>query len=61
MFVSSEPGQELVAVRVAINGMTCQSCVRNIETSVRELPGVEDAKVTCNALTIKPKPKDSLG
>ncbi|XP_013176811.1 PREDICTED: copper-transporting ATPase 1 isoform X1 [Papilio xuthus] len=41
----SEPGQELVAVRVAINGMTCQSCVRSIETSVRELPGVEDAKV----------------
>ncbi|XP_068621931.1 copper-transporting ATPase 1 [Battus philenor] len=40
-----EPGQELVAVRVAINGMTCQSCVRSIETSVRELPGVEDAKV----------------
>ncbi|XP_013176816.1 PREDICTED: copper-transporting ATPase 1 isoform X3 [Papilio xuthus] len=25
--------------------MTCQSCVRSIETSVRELPGVEDAKV----------------
>ncbi|XP_045538346.1 copper-transporting ATPase 1 [Papilio machaon] len=41
----SEPGQELVAVRVAINGMTCQSCVRSIETSVRELPGVEEAKV----------------
>ncbi|CAH2056023.1 unnamed protein product, partial [Iphiclides podalirius] len=40
-----EPGQELVAVRVAIRGMTCQSCVRSIEGSVRELPGVEDAKV----------------
>ncbi|CAH0712779.1 unnamed protein product, partial [Brenthis ino] len=38
-------GPELVAVRVPINGMTCQSCVRSIEGSVRELPGIRDVKV----------------
>lgn len=40
-----ESNQDLVAVRVPINGMTCQSCVRNIEGSVRELPGVHHVKV----------------
>lgn len=43
--VDSEPGRELVAVRVVIRGMTCQSCVRSIEDSVRELAGIEDVKV----------------
>lgn len=37
--------QDLVAVRVPINGMTCQSCVRSIEGSVRDVPGVERVKV----------------
>ncbi|XP_050663510.1 copper-transporting ATPase 1 isoform X1 [Leptidea sinapis] len=36
---------ELVSVRVLINGMTCQSCVRSIESSVRELPGIYHVKV----------------
>ncbi|CAH2988237.1 unnamed protein product [Chilo suppressalis] len=40
-----EPSQELVAVRVPINGMTCQSCVRSIEGSVQELPGIQHVKV----------------
>ncbi|XP_053621746.1 copper-transporting ATPase 1 isoform X2 [Plodia interpunctella] len=40
-----EPASELVAARVPINGMTCQSCVRSIEGSVSELPGVEHVKV----------------
>ncbi|KAL4712129.1 hypothetical protein ACJJTC_010990, partial [Scirpophaga incertulas] len=40
-----ESSQELVAVRVPINGMTCQSCVKSIEGSTRELPGVEYVKV----------------
>lgn len=40
-----ESSSELVAVRVAIHGMTCQSCVRSIEGSVRELPGIEYVKV----------------
>ncbi|XP_045457829.1 copper-transporting ATPase 1 [Melitaea cinxia] len=40
-----DSGQELVAVRVPINGMTCQSCVRSIEGSVRELPGIQHVKV----------------
>ncbi|XP_049883682.1 copper-transporting ATPase 1 isoform X2 [Pectinophora gossypiella] len=40
-----ESGQELVAVRLSINGMTCQSCVRSIEGSVSELPGVHYVKV----------------
>ncbi|XP_063836417.1 copper-transporting ATPase 1 [Ostrinia nubilalis] len=40
-----EPSQELVAVRVPINGMTCQSCVKSIEGSVSELPGVQYVKV----------------
>ncbi|KAJ0183023.1 hypothetical protein K1T71_000999 [Dendrolimus kikuchii] len=38
-------GQDIVAVRVPINGMTCQSCVRSIEGSVKELPGIEHVKV----------------
>nr|XP_034828120.1 copper-transporting ATPase 1 isoform X2 [Maniola hyperantus] len=42
---NGEPTQELVAVRVPINGMTCQSCVRSIEGSVRELPGIQHVKV----------------
>ncbi|KAG7295611.1 hypothetical protein JYU34_021884 [Plutella xylostella] len=37
--------EQLVAVRVPIHGMTCQSCVRSIEGSVRELPGVQHVKV----------------
>ncbi|XP_047038669.1 copper-transporting ATPase 1 isoform X2 [Helicoverpa zea] len=40
-----EPSAELVAVRVSINGMTCQSCVRSIEASTRELPGIHLVKV----------------
>ncbi|KAG6455623.1 hypothetical protein O3G_MSEX009307 [Manduca sexta] len=40
-----DSAQDLVAVRVPINGMTCQSCVRSIEGSVSELPGVEYVKV----------------
>ncbi|CAH0601980.1 unnamed protein product [Chrysodeixis includens] len=40
-----ESSTDLVAVRVPINGMTCQSCVRSIEGSVRELPGIEYVKV----------------
>ncbi|XP_047542371.1 copper-transporting ATPase 1 isoform X1 [Vanessa atalanta] len=40
-----EPGPDLVAVRVPINGMTCQSCVRSIEGSVRELSGIQHVKV----------------
>ncbi|XP_075988856.1 copper-transporting ATPase 1 isoform X2 [Anticarsia gemmatalis] len=43
--VPAEPSQDLVAVRVPINGMTCQSCVRSIEGSVRELPGIQYVKV----------------
>nr|XP_026483379.1 copper-transporting ATPase 1 isoform X2 [Vanessa tameamea] len=40
-----ETGPDLVAVRVPINGMTCQSCVRSIEGSVRELSGIQHVKV----------------
>ncbi|XP_026735198.1 copper-transporting ATPase 1 isoform X2 [Trichoplusia ni] len=40
-----ESSTDLVAVRVPINGMTCQSCVRSIESGVRELPGIEYVKV----------------
>ncbi|XP_026313897.1 copper-transporting ATPase 1 [Hyposmocoma kahamanoa] len=40
-----EPSADLVAVRVPINGMTCQSCVSSIEGSVKDLPGVQDVKV----------------
>ncbi|CAH2252700.1 jg10174 [Pararge aegeria aegeria] len=40
-----ESAPELVAVRVPINGMTCQSCVRSIEGSVRELSGIHHVKV----------------
>nr|XP_049707111.1 copper-transporting ATPase 1 isoform X1 [Helicoverpa armigera] len=40
-----ESSAELVAVRVSINGMTCQSCVRSIEASTRELPGIHLVKV----------------
>ncbi|KAJ8707875.1 hypothetical protein PYW07_011552 [Mythimna separata] len=40
-----ESSSELVAVRVPIHGMTCQSCVRSIEGSVRELPGIGYVKV----------------
>ncbi|CAH1642192.1 unnamed protein product [Spodoptera littoralis] len=40
-----ESSAELVAVRVPINGMTCMSCVRSIEGSFRELPGIAYVKV----------------
>ncbi|XP_063392428.1 copper-transporting ATPase 1 [Cydia fagiglandana] len=40
-----ESEQALVAVRIPIKGMTCQSCVRNIEGTIRGLRGVEHAKV----------------
>ncbi|XP_072948704.1 copper-transporting ATPase 1 [Epargyreus clarus] len=40
-----ESSQDLVAVRVPINGMTCQSCVRSIEGSVKDLPGIHHIKV----------------
>ncbi|XP_052758099.1 copper-transporting ATPase 1 isoform X2 [Galleria mellonella] len=40
-----ESSQELVAVRVPIIGMTCQSCVKSIEGSVSEMPGVHHVKV----------------
>ncbi|CAB3254459.1 unnamed protein product [Arctia plantaginis] len=43
--MSGESSRDLVAVRVPINGMTCQSCVKNIEGSVRELPGIHQTKV----------------
>ncbi|KOB70919.1 Uncharacterized protein OBRU01_08000 [Operophtera brumata] len=43
--VHRESNPDLVAVRVPINGMTCQSCVRSIEGSVKELPGVAHVKV----------------
>nr|XP_026483378.1 copper-transporting ATPase 1 isoform X1 [Vanessa tameamea] len=42
---NGETGPDLVAVRVPINGMTCQSCVRSIEGSVRELSGIQHVKV----------------
>lgn len=38
-------GPDLVAVRVPINGMTCQSCVKSIEESVRELDGIHQVTV----------------
>ncbi|CAH0761961.1 unnamed protein product [Diatraea saccharalis] len=44
-FVDREASRDLVSVRVSINGMTCQSCVRSIEGSVSELPGVHHVKV----------------
>ncbi|XP_061381606.1 copper-transporting ATPase 2 isoform X1 [Danaus plexippus] len=40
-----DPSPDLVSVRVPIHGMTCQSCVRSIEGSVRELPGIHYVKV----------------
>lgn len=33
------------SVRLPINGMTCQSCVRNIESNIRTKPGVVSIKV----------------
>ncbi|XP_045528797.1 copper-transporting ATPase 2 isoform X1 [Pieris brassicae] len=42
---SGDSSEEPVSIRVPINGMTCQSCVRNIEGSVGELPGVRHVKV----------------
>ncbi|OWR44525.1 copper-transporting ATPase 1, partial [Danaus plexippus plexippus] len=43
--VPGDPSPDLVSVRVPIHGMTCQSCVRSIEGSVRELPGIHYVKV----------------
>ncbi|GBP20212.1 Copper-transporting ATPase 1 [Eumeta japonica] len=44
-FIVSESSSELVAVRLPIRGMTCNSCVRSIETGVSQLPGVAHVKV----------------
>lgn len=35
----------IASVRLPINGMTCQSCVRNIEGNIRTKPGVVAIKV----------------
>lgn len=37
--------QVVSSVRLPINGMTCQSCVRNIEGNIRTKPGVISIKV----------------
>jgi cation transport ATPase len=34
------------SVEINVDGMTCQSCVRTIEDSMRHKPGVKDIKVT---------------
>ena len=34
---------------LSIAGMTCQSCVRNIESAVAELPGVRAIRVDLDA------------
>lgn len=41
----SQPQTEEGVVRVTINGMTCQSCVRNIEDVVSKKPGIVSIKV----------------
>lgn len=33
------------SIRLSVNGMTCQSCVRNIESNVKEKPGIFTIKV----------------
>lgn len=38
--------QQLQSVRLSIFGMTCQSCVRNIEGNVNTKPGVKSIKVS---------------
>ena len=38
-------------VRINITGMTCQSCVRNIETFLRDQPGVESVVVNLKTAT----------
>lgn len=37
--------QVISLVRLPINGMTCQSCVRNIESNIRTKPGIVSIKV----------------
>ena len=38
-------------VRINITGMTCQSCVRNIETFLLDQPGVESVVVSLKRAT----------
>jgi hypothetical protein len=37
------------SVVINVDGMTCQSCVRNIEDSMRDKPGVQNIMVTLNS------------
>lgn len=37
--------QMVASVRLPINGMTCQSCVRNIENNIKTKPGIITIKV----------------
>jgi copper chaperone CopZ len=47
---SAAGGYETVVINV--DGMTCQSCVRTIEDSMRHKPGVQNIMVTPNSNSI---------
>lgn len=44
-FEASLTKSDVAAVTVGIEGMTCMSCVRNIESTVGGKPGVHSIKV----------------
>ena len=35
---------------IEVEGMTCQSCVKNIETNIIDVPGVTHIKVSINLI-----------
>ncbi|KAJ8928901.1 hypothetical protein NQ314_018472 [Rhamnusium bicolor] len=49
--IDTEP--EDGAVRVNISGMTCQSCVKNIEETISKKPGIYSIKVNIKILIIE--------
>jgi copper chaperone CopZ len=62
--VSSEPLTEATggseSVVISVDGMTCQSCVRTIEDTMRDKPGIQNIMVTVVDIlntTIGPSPE----
>lgn len=47
-FLSSEPvtGRDDATVKISVLGMTCQSCVKNIEENLSKKPGIYSIKVS---------------
>jgi hypothetical protein len=42
---SSLVSMEELTQNIRIDGMTCQSCVKNIENTISKLPGIKSIKV----------------